>query len=478
MDTTVIVFQEDCILAAKGKDRAYPLISRVRRIPLPGTGDTFARWIQALSLLDPEWKAEPVRLVLPAGMSATRVLSLPPGRGRQLSQMAERQVENSFRNEIADYSIAFSHKKDGVDLCAGGADKGVLEHFMEICEEAGISMEGITVPLEGYLRILGRLEDCEAPASICLFFEEDSMTSILRLNGRCLYSSRSRLFSEPGTLDFGTEIVRSISGILQFYAGSRQELPITTVYYSGCPSEDFEAGQEGIRGLGLKACPLRTDRRITFPPGERPESWLSCMGAMIRNGKRERQINLYSAALKALDQEPSSKTLLKHLTVPGLLLGTVLLLGGILWILNRNLEHRIQTIQDWMDNSKVQSQYQEAAALEARLLEIEGGIAAVERLEENLSSYPALSAQTLSRIEHAGGSGIKLEITGYDAQTGILTFRTGSREVIDVPSYILQMQETGIFHTMDYTGYTYENEWYTLSLSCVLAGNQRKGGDE
>ena len=59
-------------------------------------------------------------------------------------------------------------------------------------------------------------------------------------------------------------------------------------------------------------------------------------------------------------------------------MGTVLLLGGILWILNRNLEHRIQTIQDWMDNSKVQSQYQEAAALEARLLEIEGGIATVE----------------------------------------------------------------------------------------------------
>ena len=70
MDTTVIVFQEDCILAAKGKDRAYPLISRVRRIPLPGTGDTFARWIQALSLLDPEWKAEPVRLVLPTSIPA------------------------------------------------------------------------------------------------------------------------------------------------------------------------------------------------------------------------------------------------------------------------------------------------------------------------------------------------------------------------------------------------------------------------
>lgn len=38
MDTTVIVFQEDCILAAKGKDGAYPLSpgSGASRCPVPG----------------------------------------------------------------------------------------------------------------------------------------------------------------------------------------------------------------------------------------------------------------------------------------------------------------------------------------------------------------------------------------------------------------------------------------------------------
>lgn len=71
---------------------------------------------------------------------------------------------------------------------------------------------------------------------------------------------------------------------------------------------------------------------------------------------------------------------------------------------------------------------------------------------------------------------MQLKVMGYDVETGVLTFEASSREVIDVPSYILHMQETGIFHKVDYTGYTYENEWYTLSLSCTMEGKEIAGG--
>ncbi len=476
MAETVVVFQEDCILAARGKEGLYPHLSHVKRIPLLGTGDSFARWAKALSSLDPEWKARPVRLVLPAGMSSTRVLSIPPGKGRQLAGMALRQVENSFRNEISDYSIAYFHKKEGVDLCAGGGDAKILEHFMEICEEADIAVAGMTVPMEGELRLLKQTKSYGKEAAIYLFFEEGSMTSILFRKDRYLYSSRSRLFGEPGTLDFGTEIVRNISGILQFYAGRQQEMPITRVYYGGCPEEDFEAGLEGIRGLGLEAEAFPTDSRILFPAGEKPSLWLPCIGAFIRKGKGEKQIDLYAAALKTLDRAPASQIIGRHFLMPGVILAAGLFLGGILGILNWNLGRQLQNTRDWMERSDIQKEYQEALAQESRLQEIQGGIAAVKEMEKNLSSYPVLSSRILDSIEQAGGGGVELKISGYDAQSGLLTFRASSREIIDIPDYILRMQETGIFQTVDYTGYAYEGEWYTLSLSCILAGNTEKGG--
>ena len=71
---------------------------------------------------------------------------------------------------------------------------------------------------------------------------------------------------------------------------------------------------------------------------------------------------------------------------------------------------------------------------------------------------------------------IGMLITDFDAQTGILTFDANSPAVIDVSGYILRLQETGLFHTVDYTGYKFEDGWYTLSLSCTLEGREYGGG--
>ena len=71
-----------------------------------------------------------------------------------------------------------------------------------------------------------------------------------------------------------------------------------------------------------------------------------------------------------------------------------------------------------------------------------------------------------------------LRIIGYDAKTGVLTFDAVSGDVIDIPSYIQSLQDTGLFHEVDYTGYTFENEWYTLSLSGTLEGNAEKQAPE
>lgn len=477
MSTTVIVFQEDCILAAMGKEGAVPVLTRAERVRLTGAGDAFAGWEQALLALGERWKEEPVRLVLPAGMSATRVLPIPYGKGKQLQKMAERETEGSFRNETADYSIVYRDQKNGVDLCAGGADKGILKQFADMCQRAGFTVDGITVPMEGYLHVLNRTDGYRTQTAIYLFFEEGSMTSILCENGRYLYSSRSRLFGEKGTLDFGTEIVRNISGILQFSAGNRRERNITQVYYAGCPAEDFEVSKEGMKELNLQVRPLEGDFRLPLPEGSEPSDWLPCIGALMWKNRKEKRIDL-GRALEAEEQEQTvSGNLWKHMLAPGILLSVCLIIFGVLALVNWSQDRKIRGIQDWMESALVKDRYQEAEALRERLSRIEGSIAAAEQTSDNLSVYPDLSSEVLGRIQQAGGGGMELEISGYNAETGLLTFDADSREVIDVPSYILRMQQTGVFHKVDYTGYTYENGWYTLSLSCTMEG-KRAGGRE
>lgn len=478
MSQRVIVFLDDCILAATGKEGRFPRISKVERIGLQGYGDSFERWGRALDGLAEEWKSGEVGLVLPPAMCSARVLKLPYAKGKQLAGMAAREVTDSFRNEVADYSVVSTDKRDGVDICMGGVDAGQLEGFTFICKRAGIEIGGMSVPMEGYLRILRQMDSYWNSTSIYIFFEESSMVSVLCQNGRYLYSGRSRLFSEQGTLDFGTEIVRSISGILQFYASEKREIPITDVYYAGCPEEDFEVSMEGIKNLNLQAAPMRMSRRIQMPGNESAVDWISCIGAMIRYGKREKRIDLYQASRKLAGKGEVQEGMWRHLALPAAVFALCMLPVLGFAALNRALLGDIREKQDWIDSQEVQAKYGDYLALEQELARIQDGIRAVERTNENLSVYPEISSQVLRRIENAAGAGISCKITGYDASTGVLTFRANSREVIDVPGYILKLKNSGLFHTVDYTGYDYENDWYTLSLSCELEGKTSEEAKE
>ncbi len=477
MNRTVIVFLEDEILAATGQEGRYPRLDRVKRVRLQGQGDSFDRWQQALKTLPEEWRTAPAHLVLPAGMCAARVLKLPYGKGRQLQAMALREVGDSFRSETADYSVIGSDKKEGVEICAGGADPGQLEHFERICLEAGFAVAGMTVPMEGYLQVLRQLDSYWDDTAVYLFFEEGGMTSILCQSGHYLYSGRSRLFSEPGTLDFGTEIVRSLSGILQFYASARGEAPITDVYYTGCPDADFEVSREGIEGLGLKAVPLAPDGRIVLPPGEAASDWISCVGALIGGGRKEKKINLYETNKRQSQGKAGSGGTLRHLIVPAAVFVLCLIPIIVVAVLNLKAGYEIGRKQDWIASDEVQEQYGRARELEERLAGVGSSIAAVEQTDANLASYPPLTTELLNRIRGAGGSGIECTVTGYDVSTGIITFEAASREVIDVPAYIQKLQDSGVFHFVDYLGYSYENDWYTLALSCAIEGRNVQGGD-
>lgn len=472
MSQTVIVFEEDCILAAAGREGRNPAVSEVRRIELQGQGDSFARWQQALNRLKTEWKTEQARLVLPANLCSTRVLTLPYSRGRQLGQMAQKEVADSFGNDMADFSVLYSDKKSGVDLCAGGVEKGNLERFLEICKQAQIAVRGITVPLEGSLRLLQPLSGFQDSTAVYLFFEGEGMTSILCQNGRHLYSSRSRLFSEPGTLDFGTEIVRNISGILQFYAGRRGEEKITKVYYAGCPAEDFLVSEEGIRNLNLTVEPMAAAPGVVMPAGQKTEDWLPCIGALMQKGKKEKQIDLCKIYRESEKKAEKPVNLARHLAAPGAALLLCLAASAGVWILNGTAQRENDEKQAWIQDAAVQEQYLRAQMLQAGLTEIEGAIASVKRTDENLSVYPDWSSRILARIESVGGNEISLRVNGYDAGSGILTFQANSRQVIDIPAYIRKLQETGLFHAVDYTGYSYDNDWYTLSLSCTLEGKR------
>lgn len=475
MSDTVIILQDECILAAEGKAGKSPKIQKVERIPIDVFGDPFEQWKEALDKYKKKHNPSQVRLVLPTSYSSARVTQIPYARGRQLTRLAENVMAENGSDWVQDYAVIKADRKKGICLCCGGAEEDVLKKIRELTKEVGISVQWISVPMECYLNTLGQLKSYQNDTEIVLLFEEGSVTSILFREGQYLYSTRSRIFSERGTLDFGTEIVRNISGILQFYSTTKSDVPITKVFYAGCSTDDFEVSEDGIHAMNLEVEPL--DAEFDFAPPENVDDWLICIGAMIST--RQKEINLNKVWKgEGTAGVTKKESLAKHLMFPAITFGICLVALIAVMVWNYAESHKIEKMEDWINDPQIQSEYQEANAVREESDRLDSIQNQVEQTKSNLATYPDLDAEMIAKIVDVGGSAMTVQIKTMDSETGELTFNAVSSAVIDIPAYVRKLSETGLFSTVNYSGYSYNDGEYSLMLSCVLKGAETGGEDQ
>ena len=148
MSDTVIVLQEECILAASGKAGRRPKISRTDMIPTEVHTDPFEQWKRALLAYKEKEHPGSVKLVLPSNYSSTRISQIPFATGKQLTKMAEHVVSESAAEGIVDYGITYADKKQGVTVCCASVEENICNRLLAMCEEINLPVRAITVPME------------------------------------------------------------------------------------------------------------------------------------------------------------------------------------------------------------------------------------------------------------------------------------------------------------------------------------------
>lgn len=284
MNTTVLALQEEQVLAAVGRPGAKPSVQALYRAPVHGGG--MKNWERAVGAL---WQthALPTRgitLVLPDEAVATRTVTAPRMPESRLEEFVQHEMRAHDGQPVAADYLPLGTDADGrQQLFCAACRRETMAGYLAMADRLGLRLGSVTVPMAGRLRLLRAMPSLQSMTFVCLCFEGSSVLSLLVENGAYRYSSRSRVFSEPGTLDFGTEMTRSVSGTMQFHTANRPASPLTDVYYAGCPDDDFEVCLAGIRGLGLRVSRLPECPAFrALPNGERLSDWLGCAEALIR----------------------------------------------------------------------------------------------------------------------------------------------------------------------------------------------------
>lgn len=284
MNTTVLALQEEQVLAAVGRPGAKPSVQALYRAPAHGGG--MENWERAVGAL---WQTHglPTRgitLVLPDEAVTTHTVTAPRMPESRLEELVQHEMRAHDGQPVAADYLPLGTDADGrQQLFCAACRKETMAGYLAMADRLGLRLGSVTVPMAGRLRLLRAMPSLQSMTFVCLCFEGSSVLSLLVENGAYRYSSRSRVFSEPGTLDFGTEITRSVSGTMQFHTTGRPASPLTDVFYAGCPDDDFEVCLAGIRELGLRVSRLPECPAFrTLPNGERLSDWLGCAEALIR----------------------------------------------------------------------------------------------------------------------------------------------------------------------------------------------------
>lgn len=284
MNTTVLALQEEQVLAAVGRPGAKPAVQALYRAPAHGGG--MENWEKAIGAL---WQAHdlPTRgitLVLPDEAVTTHTVTAPRMPESRLEELVQHEMRAHDGQPVAADYLPLGTDADGrQQLFCAACRKETMAGYLAMADRLGLRLGSVTVPMAGRLRLLRAMPSLQSMTFVCLCFEGSSVLSLLVENGAYRYSSRSRVFSEPGTLDFGTEMTRSVSGTMQFHTTGRPASPLTDVFYAGCPDDDFEVCLAGIRELGLRVSRLPECPAFrTLPNGERLSDWLGCAEALIR----------------------------------------------------------------------------------------------------------------------------------------------------------------------------------------------------
>ena len=191
---------------------------------------------------------------------------------------------------------------------------------------------------------------------------------------------------------------------------------------------------------------------------------------MIRANKELDLLRSYRRLSR--DNQGQSDLLHNFYTPIAVCLLVCVLVWGVFLRMNISLSNKTDDINDWLNDPTVIEQYNEAAEKQQHNDNLVQGLQQVQNLTDALATYPQVDSALMSKIGAAGGAQVSSVLTGYDATTGALQFDAQSSSVIDIPSYVLKLQKTGLFQKVDYTGYTYEDGVYVLSLNCILQGEE------
>lgn len=485
MITTVYLSNENIqiILGESGKGKA--LIRQVYELTAPdeclinGVITDETRLAECLETFWREVKlpVKKVHLVINSSQMGVKPLELPRLKKGELTEVLDKEFADVDRRNdpIYSYHVLEEGKTSG-KLLATMAERSFVDSYVRLFTKIGVEVEGIDTALSCAVRMLEQIDVLKNETCVIQLMDDNNLTSILWINGKYEYSSRTRLFSDHGTPSLGDEVRRTVNNLMQFYASMKREEPVRQVYMGGLPSMDLEYCQEGMRSLGLEMRTLDEAAAVQLPelkPGKGLGDYIFALGSFFAH---KGDWNILRSYKKKAGQDEERRKTRKALMPIGVILGASVISFGALTAVQTIKQNQADEVFAYLMDPMNMEKQSESLVMEQQIADLSNRITNATKVKEALASYPKVNHTVEDAIAQAGQETVKTRIKSYEGGEGALTLGATASKVEDINQFIGKLQTLDIFRKVEYSGYAFDEarSVYNINVVCYLASNAEK----
>lgn len=422
--------------------------------------------------------AAKVWLVVDSSQIMAKPLTAPQKlRGKQLLNIVRSELselDTAGRDLVYDYTELppLPGSSDRQLLC-GGAERSMVEQYIELFGAANIKLAGISSALGACLRMVEFVPELCAQSFILCVLDGQTVVTYLFAGGRYLMNTRSRLITERGGTAVLGELLGRISSMLQFSQSQKTAEPAKTVYFCGLQTAEMPGCQLVADTFNVQAMPLPAFKCVTAmrKTGFALASAFIAVGGLVHS-KRRRADFLAASHSKAAPSGMEKKSAGLPWAVPILITLAVLGFWGFLLMGNFQIARQIGEVRAYTQDEANLAAVRQVHADRTAAENYAAAAAEAQRATDILNATTQPDEAMLRRADEAAGAAIGF--TGYDytANTDQLVYSCTAADYHDIPDFILRMNATGDYTAIGYGGYSQNNEGggYVFSIACTVKG--------
>lgn len=403
-----------------------------------------------------------------------RNVDAPRLRGRRLRAFLSRayaEPEHMSRPVFTCFPLSTDARKRLTRYLVAAGEQTALREITDVFRAAGVKLTAADSALGCSVRVLRSLNEVRGKTAVVQFFEGGSLNSLLFVRGEYAYSAANRMTDAPDSLAFGVGAARIVSSILQFCEAQYPDEAVTEVLFAGLSPESAAVCAESITQMdpALEVSVLRGGAAVSGRAAASFPERIAAVGGL--NMPQELEL------LKELRRKPERGG--RDRKSGKLLLPTVLALAvlgaasGILLNRNARLERQLAELRGFIENPRYSAAGAEYEEAEAALRALEGRTEALESAVRRIESYPLPTGEVADALLRCAEGLAETEITGYDADTGVLSVRSSAADAASVHEFIGLLRQEDTFADVRYSGYRYraDAERWSVEVVCTLAAD-------